>query len=142
MSRNRNCFGVRRRFPVQPVADDFRHHAKRSESCDEGPPATNLNEIDLHQRVPRRGDVGFDNGGDRVGNIVDRKDFFKQHGTRDSTSRAIVADRPTRHAFGRRFSESVACGLECGHLRGRSLALAAVLNHLSAPRWSRHVAPQ
>ena len=79
---------------MEHVADDVR---KRAEGADDGPqrtPPADLNQIDLHQRIPRRRDVRVDDSGNRIRDVVHRQEFVDEHALRESTRNAKVTPWP------------------------------------------------
>ena len=50
--------------------------------------STDLDQVDVHQRVPGRGDVSLDDGCDGVRDVVDRQEIVNQHAQSMSPSDA------------------------------------------------------
>jgi hypothetical protein len=75
---------------VEQVADELREGAQRAEHPRQGRAPPDLDEVGLHQRRPGRGDVGVDDDGELVGDVVEGQDLVHDRACGDGVHEAMI----------------------------------------------------
>src|SRR3954453_5732882 len=64
---------------MEEGAYDVRQNTECTEHADQGSPSTDLNQVHLHEGIPRRGEVRIHNGGDTIRYVIDWQEIVNDH---------------------------------------------------------------